>query len=87
MSQHNHTFEDVNAFIEKADLTPYQQGGTHQFTSAMAAADPGSVITKICGIYKIVSPILKLIASLPLIPAKWKAAIKTFTDLLDILCP
>ena len=87
MPTSNHSFEEVNALIEKADLTPYQQGGVHHFNAAHTQANPGNVISKICGIYKIVAPILKLVASLPLIPAKWKAAIKTFTDLMDTLCP
>jgi hypothetical protein len=86
MSTSYHSFEEVNTLIEKADLTPYQQGGSHHFTIAAATTSPSNVISKVCGIYKIVAPILKLVASLPLIPAKWKAAIKTFTDLMDSLC-
>ncbi len=83
MSTKAHSFEEVNALIEKADLKLYQTGGNYHFNAATRQAEPGNVISKICGIYKIVAPILKLVASLPLIPAKWKAAIKTFTDLMD----
>ena len=75
MSQDNLTFEYVNDHIEKADL------------EALEAAGPEGVIDKICPAYAVVRPILKLIAGLPIIPAKWKKALKLFMQFMDAFCP
>ncbi len=87
MSNKKPTFESVNAHFEKADLTPYAAGGQKHFSAASAAAKPGDVLKKICSIYQVVRPFLALASTLPLIPAKWKTAIKTFMTLMDTLCP
>jgi hypothetical protein len=87
MSDQTLTFEEVNAHIEEADFNPYQPGGDKAFTASTATAAPASVLQNVCGIYKIVRPILALVSSLPILPAKWKAAIKTFMGLMDGLCP
>jgi hypothetical protein len=86
MAQRELTFEEINERIEKADLRPYQAGGAKHI-SAAAAAKPAELLPNVCGIYKIIEPILRAIASLPLIPKKWKDAIKTFCDLMDQICP
>jgi hypothetical protein len=87
MNNENLNFEEVNAHFEKADLVPFQKGGEKHFTAATAADNPAGTLQRICSIYKVVRPFLVLISNLPLIPAKWKEAIKTFIGLMDTLCP
>jgi hypothetical protein len=86
MSTNAPTFEEVDKHIQSADLSAFQPGGRHHVAAA-AAANPAAVIPNVCGIYKVVRPILALIANLPLIPQKWKDAIKAFMQVLDALCP
>jgi len=87
MPDKNLSFEEVNAHFEKADLTPFNTGGTKHFNSTMVARDAAGTLQKVCAIYKIVRPFLALVSNLPLIPKKWKDAIKTFMSLMDTLCP
>ena len=81
------SFEQIDAHIKKADLSKYEVGGTHHFTAADVTAQPGGVLQKLCGIYHVIRPILTAISVFPLIPASWKAAIKTFMSLMDSICP
>jgi hypothetical protein len=81
------TFEEVDKHIQSADLTAFQQGGKHQLTAANAKANPAAAIPNVCGAYQVVKPILQLLANLPLIPKKWKDAIKAFMSVLDAICP
>ena len=82
MSTTNDVFDAVNAHIEAADLTPFENApaadGSASFTSV---AD-----SKVCDIYKIVRPFLKLLPNVPFIPKKWKRAIEIFCDTLDAVC-
>ncbi|MEP6724267.1 MAG: hypothetical protein ABJC98_00550 [Bacteroidota bacterium] len=87
MSQHELTFEEVNKHFESTDLSPFKEGGKNHFTAKAVAAAPADVLQKICSIYKVVRPFLVLVSNLPLIPAKWKEAIKLFISLLDGVCP
>lgn len=41
----------------------------------------------VCGIYKIVRPILALLAGAIVLPKKWREAIQTLMSVLDTLCP
>lgn len=81
------TFEEVNAHIESADLSHFEVGGKHHFASTQTIADPATTLSKVCAIYKVVAPVLKLVAGLPLIPEKWKKSLKILIDTLDTLCP
>jgi hypothetical protein len=83
MSKQNPTFEEVNAHIEKADLKKLQKATGGSAESLTAAGVGGQV----CAGYKVVRPILLLVSSLPLIPSKWKAAIKAFIAIMDGFCP
>ena len=69
------TFDEVDAHVEAADLGPYQ------LTSAEAAS-PARVRESVCGVYKIVRPILKLI--LKIVPKKWRTALKLFIEAMDL---
>jgi hypothetical protein len=80
------TFEEIDAHINAANLADFEAGGQKQFTALDVNTDPGGVLQKICGIYKVIKPILAAIVLLP-IPAPWKKAIKIFKDLMDALCP
>ena len=72
----NPTFEDVDKHIQAADLT------TIQPPAAGAVALPN-----ICPAYKIVRPILELASNSLFLPQKWRAAIKAFIGVLDVICP
>jgi len=84
MSTNNPTFEEVDRHIESADLSLFQPGGKHHVASGTTAA---AAMPQLCPIYKTVRPVLVLISNLPLIPQKWKDAIKLFLQFLDVLCP
>ena len=87
MPEKDLSFEEVNKHIESADLSTFKAGGKSHFAATDIAKAPGDVLQKICGIYKVVRPILVIVSNLPLIPQKWKDAIKTFINLMDGLCP
>ena len=79
------TFEEVNKHFESVDLSAFHKGGRSYF--APGAGATADVLQKICSIYKIVRPFLVLVSNIPLIPAKWREAIKTFINLMDGICP
>ena len=70
------TFEDVDKHIQAANLASIQPP-----TAAIAG------LPNICPAYKIIRPILVLLSTAPLIPAKWQAAIKAFLGVMDAICP
>ncbi|MDT7540978.1 MAG: hypothetical protein QOE33_882 [Acidobacteriota bacterium] len=86
MPANNPTFEEVDKHIQSADLSAFQAGGKHHLTAANLSANPAAAIPKICAAYNVVKPILQLLSNLPLIPKKWKDAIKAFMSVLDMLC-
>ncbi|HEV8240633.1 MAG TPA: hypothetical protein VGS57_14785 [Thermoanaerobaculia bacterium] len=86
MSEQN-SFEEIDRHINAVKLEDFQPGGRHHFTAAAATAAPGDVLKKICAIYRVIRPILIAIENFPLLPKKWRDALKVFTDLLDTLCP
>ena len=86
MSASNLTFEEVDKHIQNADLSSLQPGGQFHVSSSTAAT-PAAALPNVCAAYKVVKPILTLVAALPIIPQKWKDAIKAFMGILDALCP
>lgn len=74
------SFEDVNKHIEAADLAEIQQTGNPQTRAALSPAE-------VCAAYRIVKPILQLIAGIPLLPRKWRDALHAFMDVADRICP
>lgn len=87
MAQTTFTFEEIDSRINSLKLDDFQPGGPHHFTTESVQATPGDVLQKICAIYQGIRPILIILATFPLIPKKWRDAIKVFTDLMDNLCP
>ncbi len=83
MSSNIPTFEEVDKHIQSADLSKIQAA----VKSGAAAGGTAAAIPNVCGAYQVVKPILLLLAGLPLIPKKWKDAIKAFMGVLDALCP
>lgn len=79
---HAPSFEEVNKHIEAVNLAEFRPGGTHH---PKAAASLGSA--EVCAAYKMVKPILVLIASIPLIPQKWRDALNVFIEIADKICP
>jgi hypothetical protein len=91
MSEEILTFESVNKHFESVSLKK-TLAETESFVksnsiSAAAAPNPAVVLAQVCRIYKVVRPFLRLILNVPLIPAAWKTALRTFVSLMDTLCP
>ncbi len=80
-------FEQINAAIEALDLKKFQPGGSHHFTGEDVAKSPGDVLKKLCELYRHLRSIIEAIGNFPLLPKKWRDAIKTFMSLLDTICP
>ena len=80
------TFEEVDKHFQSADLSAFQQGGKYHI-SASTAASPAAAIPNVCAIYKVVRPFLVLASNLPLLPKKWRDAIKIFIQAMDTFCP
>ena len=80
----NPTFEDVERHLQAADLSAIQPGGK-SFPAAGAVG--AAALPNICPAYKIVRPILVILGKTPLIPQKWRDAIKAFVGVMDIMCP
>jgi len=86
MADSAHTFEDVDKIVQSADLKKFQAGGAMHITADALGVAPGDVLTKLCGIWKIVGPIVRLIIKTPLIPQKWRDALEVFANLMDSVC-
>jgi len=81
------TYSEIERHIDALDLKAFAPGGKNHFTPADIASSPGQVLSKVCAIYRAVRPILLVLENFPLIPQKFRDALKTFTDLMDKLCP
>lgn len=81
------TEQQVEQHFEALDLSAMQPGGSDFFTAADVTAKPAEVIGKICGIYGKVRPFLEMAGGVPLIPKKWRAALKSYIALMDVVCP
>lgn len=81
------TFEEVDQLVQDADLRPFQTGGRQHTTREMVASSPAAALANVCAIYRVVRPILALIAGAIFLPKKWREAIQTLISVLDTLCP
>lgn len=78
------TFEQIEAHVKKADLSQYEAAGA----KGAGGAQPHAMqLQQICGIYKIVRPILQAILVIPLIPESLKKPIRTFISVMNTICP
>lgn len=77
----------VEEHFEALDLNEMAPGGALHFSPADVTTKAGDVIGKVCGIYQKVRPFLSLASELFLVPAKWRAALKSYMALMDGLCP
>ena len=80
------TFEAVDRHVARADLRRFRKGGPGHFTPQAVAAAPTDVLSRLCGIWQVVGPIIRLIIKFPLLPKKWRDALATLADLLDNVC-
>ncbi|MDO5980592.1 hypothetical protein [Flavivirga spongiicola] len=71
------TFESVNKEIENLNLTQLESDLNQESLD---------ITSKICQIWSKIGSIIKLIANIPLIPKKWRDALKLFISTLDSLC-
>ena len=80
----NPTFEEVDKHIQSIDVAAFQAGGKHYLAPGAGHA---AALPNVCPAYKAVRPILMLLSNTPLIPATWRAVLKTFIAVMDVLCP
>lgn len=80
------TFEQIDEHIKKSNLEDFLPGGKHNLVAGTIIPKEDIGI-KICGIYKIIRPILSGILLIPFITEKWKEALRVFMAFLDTLCP
>ena len=76
------TFEEVDAQIQDADLSAFE----NQNDAGIQALDLAAQLKKVCAVYKVVQPILSLVSSAPLIPSSWKKAVNTFNGVMSTIC-
>jgi hypothetical protein len=81
------TFEDVDAYLNGLDLNRFAAGGEVRLAVASSATNPVAALGGICDAYRVIRPILKLVAGFALLPKKWRKAVKTFLGVMDALCP
>jgi hypothetical protein len=82
VADHSMTFEQIDAGINKLDLVAHQSN-----VAKLTAGNSAMALPQLCPIYKAVRPILVILSNLPIIPQKWRDAIKAFISVLDVLCP
>jgi hypothetical protein len=86
VADHSMTFEQIDAAINKLDLKSHEAAVAK--LRASAAANPALALPQLCPIYKgAVRGILEALSNFPLIPQKWRDAIKALIAILDVLCP
>ncbi len=71
------TFETVNQEIESLNLNQLE---------ADLNKEALDITSKICQIWNKIGSIVRLIANIPLIPKKWRDALKLLISTLDSLC-
>ncbi len=86
MAEREYTFEEIDRHISSQDLSQFE-AGAKAFTAETVKAQPAQAVQQICGIYRVVRPILVALSNLPFIPQSWRNALKTFIRLMDLLCP
>jgi hypothetical protein len=86
MARTAQTFEDVDKIVRSADLKRFRAGGSHHVTARLVAVAPGDVLQKLCAIWKVAGPIIRLVIKTPFIPSSWRAALEIFANLMDTVC-
>ena len=71
------TFESVNKEIESLDLNQLESDLNQESLD---------ITSKICQIWNKIGSIVRLISNIPLIPKKWRNALKLLISTLDSLC-
>lgn len=79
MPQDFKDFDQINDHIEKTYVEFDEK--------SIAVLDKNNALSKLCGIYKVIRPILVAITKVIIIPKKWRNAIQTFISVMDIVCP
>lgn len=77
------SLEQIEAHLQNADIDQFQEYGE----AGAAAVNPAALLSRVCGAYRAIKPILRVILNFPLIPSSIKNAIRTFMSILDTLCP
>lgn len=71
------TFESVNQEIESLNLKELESS---------LQQESFDIASKICHIWSKISSIVRLISNIPLIPKKWRDALKLLINTLDSIC-
>ena len=86
MAKQTLSYEEVDRIVERADLRQFRIGGRGHFNARAVSINPGDVLTKLCGLWKIVGPIVKLIAKSLIFKPKWREALQAWANLMDTVC-
>lgn len=83
-NQDQMTLEQIEEHIKNANLEQYDKPKAEGID---VQQDLGDQLQNVCGIYRGVRPILKVVSTFPLIPKTIKNAVKMFMKVLDSICP
>lgn len=84
MADQRLSFEEIDRSIDEDALSGFERSlsGAEQ-----AAFAPSDIKEKVCPIYHMVRPILEILSNFPLIPEKFRRAVKVFISAMDVFCP
>lgn len=77
MADEKYSFDEIDRGINALELAEAE---------AAPEAAPEDIRRRVCEIYKGVRPILVALSQFPLIPKKWREALRVFIRLMDALC-
>ncbi len=86
MNDYPKTFEEIEAHLDQSDVLSYQNEAALREFKTMVTANPAGALEKICKVYKGIKPILEAIVRIPLIPAKFRNALKALMAILNTIC-
>ncbi len=75
MQDETMNFEAINAHVDQH----------FQNLPSVKALNSNDAAIQLCGIYKVVRPILVGVAKV--VPGNWKKALRTLIEVLDVMCP
>lgn len=70
-------YNEINRAIRSLDIAEMKE------PKAALADTPGNRIQKLVTVYAAVKPLLSVVATLPLLPSSWRAALALFTSALE----
>lgn len=79
--------EELNAGIDQMEALEVVDYNPQAVAESLAPGTGTAVLTKVCQVYKTVRPFILLVTSLFFIPQKWRDALRSFSTVMDGICP